>query len=314
MLATDNTLHLLLDALEDGIILIDEGRVVAVNRAAVSFLDLRDEQAWNLPLIAVLRDHRLERVYLEGGDIELEAYGRVLHARAIPAGLVLRDLTSQRRAEENARKLLAVLSHELRTPVTTIRATFEALRYDLSDTQRQRFLERAENETERLVRLLDDLTVDVKPPSLRRIVLSEVVERAVVLLQDTFAEHGLEVVLELPPFTVLADTDKLLQVLINLLENAAIHGPDNKTVYVQAQLNPENPQQVCVNVRDQGEPLAGETIARLFEPHTRGKPGRAKGTGLGLYIVQSIAQRWGGQAWGEALADGNVFGFSVPLP
>ena len=83
----------------------------------------RAVQAVGLPLIAVLRDHRLEGAFLSGHAVELETRGRVLRASSAPGGMILQDLTEMRRAQENARELLAVLSHELRTPATTIRST-----------------------------------------------------------------------------------------------------------------------------------------------------------------------------------------------
>ncbi len=288
---------------------IEAGRVRYLNRAAATFLEVAPNYAVGLPLIGVVRDHRLERVFLEQGELELTTRGRVLRASATPGVLTLHDLSEMRRAQENARELLAVLSHELRTPVTTIRSTLEALHFEMDDAQRTRFLERAEGETERLVRLLGDLTVDVKPPKLRSLDLYEVTIKALSLLRDTFKEHRVKVELEVPAFTVLADADKLLQVLINLLENAAIHGPDNAVVYLSAA---QRDGAVHVRVRDEGTPLGQETTETLFEPHSRGSA-KARGTGLGLYIVRSIAQRWGGQAWGRALENGNEFGFSVPL-
>jgi signal transduction histidine kinase len=117
----------------------------------------------------------------------------------------------------------------------------------------------------------------------------------------------------LPPLTVWADSDKLLQVLINLLENAAIHGPDHETVTLGAELDPADPAWALVTVRDRGTPLPEEGLERLFAPHARGGPRSARGTGLGLYIVRSIAQRWGGRAWGRPLESGNEFGFSVQV-
>ena len=298
------------DALAEGIIVVRAGRVVRLNAAAGRFLEVDPEQAVDTPLIGVLRDHRLEQVFISGESAELETRGRILRASATPECLLLYDLTETRRAQESARKLLAVLSHELRTPATTIRSTLEALRYPLEEAQRERFLGRAEAETERLVRLLNDLTVDVRPPKLRSLVLREVVSRALALLQDTFLEHQVRLECEVPPFTVYADADKLLQVFINLLENAAVHGPDEKTVFLKAEMRSA---WVRVSVRDEGEPLPEAAIARLFEPHSRGRGVKAKGTGLGLYIVRSIAQRWGGEAWGRPLEAGNEFGFSVPL-
>ena len=280
-----------------------------LNRAAATFLEVTPDYAVGLPLIGVVRDHRLERVFLEQGELELTTRGRTLRAKATLGVLTLHDLSDMRRAQENARELLAVLSHELRTPVTTIRSTLEALHFEMSDAQRTRFLERAESETERLVRLLNDLTVDVKPPKLRSLNLYEVAIKALSLLRDTFKEHRVKLELDVPAFTVLADADKLLQVLINLLENAAIHGPDDAVIYLSAVQRGDAAE---VNVRDEGTPLAPESIETLFEPHSRGSA-KARGTGLGLYIVRSVAQRWGGQAWGRASEQGNEFGFSVPL-
>ncbi|WMT57424.1 sensor histidine kinase [Truepera radiovictrix] len=298
------------DALDDGLILVRGGRVVRLNAAAGRLLEVDPEAAVGVPLIGVLRDHRLETVFCEGGEVELETRGRVLRAKATPTSLLLRDITEARRAQESARELLAVLSHELRTPATAIRSSLEALRYPLPEEQRERFLAHAEAETERLVRLLDDLTVDVKPPRLRSLALREVLARAEALLEDTFEAHRVRLKTDVPPLMVWADADKLLQVLINLLENAAIHGPDGATVHLSAR--PVG-SMVQVVVRDEGTPLPQGGIERLFEPHARGRRVKVKGTGLGLYIVRSIAQRWGGQAWGRPLPSGNEFGFSVPL-
>ncbi len=298
------------DVLTEGIIVVRAGRVVRLNAAAGRFLEVEPAGAAGMPLIGVLRDHRLEAVFLTGESAELETRGRILRASATPECLLLFDLTDTRRAQETARELLAVLSHELRTPATTIRSTLEALRYPLPEGQRDRFLSRAEAETERLVRLLNDLTVDVKPPKLRSLALRETVSRAQALLQDTFAEHRVRLECDVPPFTVLADEDKLLQVLINLLENAAVHGPDGHMIFLKAEMRGA---WVRVSVQDEGEPLPERAIAQLFEPHSRGRGVKAKGTGLGLYIVRSIAGRWDGEAWGRPLGNGNEFGFTVPL-
>jgi signal transduction histidine kinase len=302
----------LLDALSEGVVLVGGGRVRLINREAGRLLAVAPAQAKGAPVIAVLRDHRLERVLLEGSVRELDMHGRRVVAKAIPGGLSLLEVSALRRAQNEARELLAVLSHELRTPVTTIRSSLEALACDLSPAQRQRFLAHAKAETERLVRLLDDLTVEVKPPQLRRLSLAEVSARAVSLLDETFKQHGVTTDVKLPELTVLADSDKLLQILINLLENAAIHGPDNKTIHLCARRSGTGGF-VDIVVQDEGKPLSPETIDSLFEPHSRGATAKVKGTGLGLYIVRSIAERWGGKAWGEALVTGNEFGFTVPL-
>jgi signal transduction histidine kinase len=197
--------------------------------------------------------------------------------------------------------------------VTSVRAVLDALAADPSPQLAARFLPRAILETERLTRLLDDLTVDVKPPVLRRIPLHELVVRATGVLQPLLERRGVRVVLDLPQVVVLADEDKLLQVLVNLLENAAVHGPPAEEVELAGWVQGA---WLRLEVRDRGVPLDPVTVDVLFEPHSRGR-GNAKGTGLGLYIVRSIASRWGGESWGgsrtDGAASGNAFGVSVPL-
>ncbi len=301
------------DDLEEGVVSIADGVVARINRAAAEMLQVDPQRAQGQPLIAVVRDHRLERCYLDRETVEVHRHGQTIVAVPLATGLLLRDVSELRASQQSAHELLAVLSHELRTPVTTIRATLEALRYDLRADRRSRFLDRAEAETDRLVRLLADLTVDVSPPRERSLLLAEVIERAVIVLQPTLVEHHIELRSAVPDCAVWADPDKLLQVVVNLIENAAVHGPDRAAVWLRTRPDPDHEPYLDLLVQDSGIPLPLERIGELFEAHTRGSSAKAKGTGLGLFIVRSIADRWGGAAWGRPLADGNEFGVRIPL-
>lgn len=124
--------------------------------------------------------------------------------------------------------------------------------------------------------------------------------------------RAVSLAVNVPDVVVLADDDKLLQVIVNLVENAAVHGPANEEAELAGWLEGE---WLHLEVRDRGAPLDEATVESLFEPHSRGR-GKAKGTGLGLYIVRSIASRWGGRTWGGPSGSGgqgNAFGVSVPL-
>jgi len=304
-----------LDDLAEGVVLVEAGRIIDLNRAAAEMLDVRPDRVRGAPVISAFRDHRLEAVAASGAGAapqELEVRGRRLLAVPLAGGLLLRDLTALRRSQEDAHELLAVLSHELRTPVAAIRAVLDALAGDLTIEQRERFLGRAQAEAARLTRLLSDLTVEVRPPRERSVSLAAVLRRAVAVTQSVRDRHGVTVELAPHEADVWVDEDKLLQVAVNLIENAAVHGPKNSTVTVVIWLEGEF---ACLEVRDLGAPLDEAVAEELFAISSfSGR--KAKGTGLGLYIVKSLASEWGGRAWGGPRTDGahgNAFGASVPL-
>lgn len=287
--------------------------MTGLNRAAAEMLQVDDRgRAAGAPLIAVVRDHRIEAVAHGGAPVEIATRGRRLRVVAFAGGLLLRDVSEARRATEDARELLAVLSHELRTPVTTIRASLEALRFELPEAQRTRLLLRAEDEAGRLTRLLEDLTVDVAPPKARSLELAELAGRVEALLAPLLAQRRVEWVTELQVGRVWADPDKFLQALLNLAENAVIHGPADAPVRLLARADTTREGWCRVEVLDLGAEVAPELMESWFAPHARGASATSRGTGLGLYIVRSIATRWGGQAWGRRWERGNAFGIGVP--
>lgn len=301
------------DDISEGIVLVDRGRVSVVNRAAAEFLQIDRANAEGKPLIAVVRDHRIELAYLEQRVIEVEVRGHWLVVSPIRGGLSLRDVTRVRAREEEARNLLAVLSHELRTPVTTIQSTLEALSEDLPEAQRARFLARALREGERIVRLLGDLTTDVAPPRARTIPVSDAIDRAESLLEELAASRSIDIRRRGPDPAVWMDPDKLLQIVFNLLENAVIHGPADAEVQIDVRAS-EDGTYVALAVRDFGPPLELDTFEEMFAPHRRGRRSGVSGSGLGLYVVRSIAERAGGSATGRPWSHGNEFVVTLPTP
>ena len=303
----------LLDALREAVVVIRDGRVSFLNRAAAELLKVPAARAAGRPVIEVLRHHRLEQVALHGGETELEVGGRLVRARGQPGALILEDITDARRQETGLREVMAVLSHEFRTPVAAVKGLLEALQYDLAPEQRARFLEIALGETDRLVRLVEDLTVGFRPTRERSFPVEDALGRVLGLVSRELIERDMSVRFAGERVLVRADPDKLAQVLINLVENAVRHGPSPGLVRVRAE--PAEPGRVAIVVRDEGAELAD--YESLFEAHRRGPGATGPGTGMGLYIVRSIVNAWGGRVWARHGphpdgAHGNEFGFTLP--
>ncbi len=306
------------DDLHEAIVLLRDGRVVAANRAAGELFGFEPSAAPGMRAPLALRDHRIERVWRDGERRTVDVRGRRVEVRRIDGGVALRDVDEAVRAREEARELLAVLSHELRTPATAMVSTLEALGYDDLDAgARDRLTARAVQEGERMVRLLDDLTVEVRPPRERTVAPADLVDRACAALAPILERERVRVRAEVSVPWIRADPDKALQVLVNLIENAAEHGPSDAEVEVRVEADPEGERARFV-VRDRGTPFPEGAAEALFAPYAQGPSPKRRGTGLGLWVVRAIAERWGGEAWGGPWRDasgtavGNEFGASLP--
>ena len=314
-LEVDSKSSRVLDAFRDALIAFDSGlRVTELNRAAETLFQVSRDRAVNRLLIEVVRDHRLERLALEAGELELDWSGRFLRVRGLKSedgagSLIFEDLTETRTREHELREVMAILSHEFRTPVTAVKGLLEALQMDPPVETQKRFLELSLLEVERLVRLSEDLTVGFRPQAQRSFPLHDAINRVLRLLEEERHKRQVDVLVDGADLIVHCDPDKLVQVLLNLLENAVRHGPNPGEVRLQASL--EN-QLVHVTVHDAGLELP--TYDHIFEAHKRGP--NSNGSGMGLYVVRSIVTAWKGETWGRYLqgegGTGNEFGFTVP--
>ena len=305
-----------IDALPQAVLLSRGGLVTRLNAAASRLWGLPEARALGRPVLEVVRRHTLESLLERGGELELEAGGRTLRCRAVQtppdAALIVEDVTEHRRREAELREAAAVLSHEFRTPVTALRGVLEALEYDMPADLAQNFVRQGLQETGRLARLVEDLAVGFRPTRARTLALAEAFARAERLLVSELSARGVGLSFGQDAL-VRADPDKLLQVLLNLIENALRYGPPGEAVEVHTQVRGT---WVQVSVLDRG-PAIPDTES-LFRAHTRGQGATGQGSGMGLYIVRSIVQGWGGQAWAERQgeeeggAGRNAFCFTVP--
>ncbi len=253
---------------------------------------------------------------------ELEKKSRALEAATAELRAANDRLTELDRMKD---EFLSTVTHELRTPLTSIRAFTELLlddpRIDLAE--RQRFLSIITKETERLTRLINQMLDMAKiesgnaewhPEELDvRDVVRESIEATTQLYRD--AGIALDLVLEDEVPTILADRDRLIQVMLNLLANAAKFC-DTTQGEVKVRVS-AGPLAIRVDVSDNGPGLSAEDQALIFERFRQlSHPlfGRPQGTGLGLPISRKIIEHFGGSLWVESTpGQGSTFSFSLPL-
>lgn len=232
---------------------------------------------------------------------------------------VLRDVTASLRSEKERRDFLASVTHELRTPLHLIQGYLEAIQDDvIPKNQRGEYIELVLDEAKRLARLVTDLQ-DIN--SLER---GQVLQQVSIDLdsfmsdidqrfQGRARELGINLEVSKGSGKLLADPDRLLQVFINLLENAMGHTPRGKTVRV---LTMEEHNQVRLAVQDEGEGIPKEALPLIFDRFFRVNKARSRkdgGMGLGLAIVRQIVEAHGGTIKVESdMGEGTTFWIALP--
>ena len=304
----------LIETMADGVVAADaRGAIVMLNRAARRLLGFGPDDAF--PALAELFYDKAARelvgAALAGRETEpreLDRDGRALFVsgRALPNGgalLVIRDVTELRRLEAIRRDFVANVSHELKTPLTSIAGYAETLATEASaDTQTERFARIILNNAKRMQRLVDDL-LDLSRIESGRWQPTPARVDAVSLAGDTwtsFVERARERRIEFSAAAtggreLTADPDALREVFTNLFDNALRHTPPGGRIGVSVEPAPGG---MTVAVVDTGSGIAPEHLPRIFERFYRADPGRSReegGTGLGLAIVKHLVEAHGGR-------------------
>lgn len=194
-------------------------------------------------------------------------------------------------------QMAAGVAHEVRNPLNAILAITEALFQDIGDNpEYQPFLDHIRTQVDRLSRLMGDLLdlgKPIQPSSLHKESLPDICAAAVDLWKQTALSQSHEVRLVLPPeqddLNVMAESSKLQQVFLNLLENAAQHSPEESEIRFIISTPKKTTARICVI--DQGAGVPAENLLKVFEPFFTT---RKRGNGLGLSIVKNIIQALGG--------------------
>lgn len=311
-----------LASMDQGIVAIDtEQRIVLANDASKEFLNFTIDNAVGRPLLEAVRNRTLHDVVqkcLEKGapvQAEFESLTRRrrdLVARAIPLPgpskfgvvIVLHDITELRRLENVRRDFVANVSHELKTPLASIKAYAETLRLGaVNDPEHNmRFIDRIEEQAERLHQLILDMLHIARVESgkeafdITEVSISEAVEACRIQHAETARRKDIEWMIH-PPETelyALADEDGFNTILDNLVVNAIKYTPPGGRVSLRWWGEGEY---VTIEVADTGIGIAAEDQTRVFERFFRADRARSRdlgGTGLGLSIVKHLCQAFGG--------------------
>ncbi|MFL5403239.1 MAG: sensor histidine kinase [Gemmatimonadales bacterium] len=310
----------LVESMVEGVISADQrGRIMTANPAARRLLGYEPgEPLPGLPeLFRVKAAREVVDAVLQGNavqDRELDMDDRVflMNARPLPSGgavLVIHDLTDTRRLETIRRDFVANVSHELKTPLTSISGYTETLLGDSPDAETARgFLSTILGNARRMQRLVDNLLDLARieaghwQPRREAVDLKSAAMEAWSSLRDPTAAQAIEFSVDIAPdaATVLADSDAVGQVLTNLLENAVRYTPNGGRIVFRSRREGAG---VAISVSDNGSGIVREHLPRIFERFYRADPSRSRdegGTGLGLSIVKHLVEAHGGRVSAES--------------
>jgi two-component system phosphate regulon sensor histidine kinase PhoR len=310
----------LVESMVEGVVAADgRGRIVTANPAARRLLgyDALDPLPDLAELFRVKAAREVVDVVLRGTavqdrEVDLDGRSVLLNARPLPAGgavLVMHDLTEIRRLEAVRRDFVANVSHELKTPLTSISGYAETLLSVPPDPEMARvFLGTILGNARRMQRLVDDL-LDLSRIESGRWQPTRTEIDVAGAAREAWTEVGARPEARQVEFSVqvesgaeqlCADHDAVRQVLTNLMENSLRHTPAGGKI---ACLGRRNGNGVALSVRDNGTGITREHLPRIFERFYRADSSRSReegGTGLGLAIVKHLVEAHGGRVWAES--------------
>lgn len=340
--AERDKVNLILDCMGEGLILLDgEGEILAINRAARELLELPEEGNGGAPVLlrsrkvaqtieAARLDRRPAVLDLEApalGERELRLFlspvtGRRYEGQTVGTSILITDVTELKRAENARSEFTANVSHELKTPLTSIKGFSDMLAAGMvmDGEDQKRFLTMIGVEVDRLISLINDIlelselesvTIDQPRESASPL---EVAGEVKNLLAAQAADRGAVITVSGQEGNVRIPLQRLKELLLNLMENAVKYGRDSGGRVDVAVSRAADSMEITVS--DDGIGIPKEAQSRVFERFYRVDKGRSRqngGTGLGLAIVKHICRLYGGSVSVESVpGEGSVF--TVVLP
>ncbi|MBI3313403.1 MAG: phosphate regulon sensor histidine kinase PhoR [Candidatus Omnitrophica bacterium] len=335
---------LILENMTEAVIAVDSGKqILAINPSAEAIFHVQKKQAVGKTLIEIVRNPKIDEMMdlaMAGEQtptVEMEisrpakkslkahAVSVSKHEEGLSGILVVTDVTEMRKLENLRRDFVANVSHELKTPLTSLKGFIETLLGGAAKdpAKAESFLRMMEEDSARLARLIDDLLelskIESREIILRRepIDLKELAAKAVKLLDSSIKEKQITVENQIDPALkgkLLADADKIQQVFVNLIDNAVKFNRSGGKITLKTSAGKTNVQ---ISVEDNGLGIPAADVPRVFERFFRVDKARNKnsgGTGLGLAIVKHIVEAHDGKVSCESeLGKGSKFYFTLPL-
>lgn len=324
----NTTLEAVLGGMAEGVLAADrEGKVILANDRLLGTFGLGHEEITGRPFLEVIRNSDLLRLFRQAherretvsGEVEVSFPERMhFMVGCVPLGaeenfsgvvMVLHDITRMKALERVRRDFVANVTHELKTPIAAIQGFSETLLSGALDEKENavRFLKIIESNSRRLARLIEDLMtiskielgeikLDLKPVS-----LLNVSNEAAALLEPKIKGKGLQFEINIPEDVprVMADRDRLYQVILNILDNSVKYTPEGGKITISASAKPgPDPCEVELSIADTGIGIPPEMLPRIGERFFRVDIARSRelgGTGLGLAIVKHIVKAHGSE-------------------
>jgi len=333
-----------LSNMNDGVIATDDqGKVIVVNRRAKQMLNIGSQDVTDKDITELLgmpdgniegkvkgeqHNASIQIANEEEGDLRLRVVFTSIHRRdkGITGTIaMLHDVTEQEKLEDARREFVANVSHELRTPLTTMKSYLEALDDGALDDPElaHRFVGVMRNETERMIRLVNDLLHLSRLDSRKALISKELTHVPDMLeeVADRFSfqldqkEISIELDIEPGIQDMLLDRDQIDQVLDNLVSNAIKYTPERGAIVIGARQTGKDWLEVMV--QDNGMGIPRKDLSRIFDRFYRVDKARSRnmgGTGLGLSIAREIVKAHGGTITLESeLNQGTRVIFALPI-
>lgn len=332
-------LFAILTAMTDGVVIVDRiGRVSLINPAASLLFNISEPQAIGKSLTETIRNHQIVELWKESGEkaaqvahtMELSANRTYIQVICTPLGeavqnatlILFQDLTRIRRLETVRQDFVSNVSHELRTPMAAIKSLAETLEEGALEDPlaARRFLQLMQQEIDSMSQLVQEflelsriesgkVKVEKKP-----VRVEDMIRMAVGRMQNQAQRAGLSIRYEVGDIIEIVDmdSDRIQQVMLNLIHNAIKFTPPGGEVTIKAE--PVSGF-IKISVTDTGVGISELDLPRIFERFYKSDRARSGGgTGLGLSIARHLVEAHGGEIWAESQpGQGSTFSFTIPV-